>query len=854
MPSPLLQIRDATKIYSTGGFLGSGKKTVVALDNFNLTIDETPATITTIAGESGSGKTTLANLVLGFIKLTSGHIIFDGEDITDMTDAQLKDYRRNVQAVFQDPFGVYNPFYRIDHVFDLVNKHFSLSDNQSEYRDMVEAGLNVVGLYGEDVLRKYPHQLSGGQRQRIMMARAYMIKPRLIVADEPVSMVDASLRASILDAMLRLRDDHNISFLYITHDLSTAYQIGDQIYMLYQGTTAERGGAMDVIDAPQHPYVQLLIDSVPVPDPTDKWDVNISLPSEEEMRTAASVGCRYYPRCPHRMDRCLEEQPPLFKMDKPMHEAACFLYVDRDIAPIEAPILYSKPETDELRQPERRSRAPWAAALLVLIFAAAAAAVYAISQNNAAIAAEATAQARAAEATDAAVAAATALAEEAAAATAQAEAATPEPTPIPDQEFKLSPDGATDKGALALNIVTMDEIADEADIHRYTFEAAEGQQVTVKIRTGGGGLSGGNLNSPYGTIYGPAGEFVAPLGDTAVRPRRSYNAQLSLKAGTYTIVVGAAEVDRYGLVGDAPYQVEVEGDEPATEPEPIPELTPIPDQEFKVSPDGATDKGALALNVVTMGEIAGEDDIHRYTFEAADGQVVTVKIRTGGGGLSGGNLNSPYGTIYGPEGEFVAPLGDTAMRPRRSYNAQLSLKAGTYTIVVGAAEVDRYGLVGDAPYQVEVEGDEPAPAAQPTPAIDPTPLPQPEFILSPDGAKDKGALTLDEVALGEIADADDKHSYRFEATAGQNVSVKIRTGGSGLSGGNLNSPYGAIYGPDGAFVAALGDTGVRPRRSYNAALTLKAGTYTIIVGSAQVDRYGLVGDAPFQLSVESVNS
>ena len=316
MPSPLLQIRDATKIYYSGGFLGD-KKSVVALDNFNMTIDESPATITTIAGESGSGKTTLANLVLGFIKLTSGKIIFEGEDITDMTNEQLKEYRRNVQAVFQDPFGVYNPFYRIDHIFDLVNRHFSLSDNQSEYRDMVEAGLNVVGLYGEDVLRKYPHQLSGGQRQRIMMARAYMIKPRLIVADEPVSMVDASLRASILDAMLRLRDDHNISFLYITHDLSTAYQIGDQIYMLYQGTTAERGAAMDVIDAPQHPYVQLLIDSVPVPDPTDKWDVDISLPSEEEMRTAASQGCRYYPRCPHRMTNAWSCSRPFTKWRSP---------------------------------------------------------------------------------------------------------------------------------------------------------------------------------------------------------------------------------------------------------------------------------------------------------------------------------------------------------------------------------------------------------------------------------------------------------------------------------------------------------------------------------------------------------
>jgi len=847
MPSPLLQIRDATKIYSTGGFLGSGKKTVVALDNFNMTIDESPATITTIAGESGSGKTTLANLVLGFIKLTSGHIIFDGEDITDMTDDQLKVYRRNVQAVFQDPFGVYNPFYRIDHVFDLVNKHFSLSDNQSEYRDMVEAGLNVVGLYGEDVLRKYPHQLSGGQRQRIMMARAYMIKPRLIVADEPVSMVDASLRASILDAMLRLRDDHNISFLYITHDLSTAYQIGDQIYMLYQGTTAERGAAMDVIDAPQHPYVQLLIDSVPVPDPTDKWDVNISLPSEEEMRTAASVGCRYYPRCPHRMDRCLEEQPPLFKMDKPKHEAACYLYEEREMAPIEPPVLVNRP----IAEAEKRKRGNrWQGAAAAVVLAIVAFAIGFVIAFNREPETVVEVETVVVTATPAPVQAAPAEAEPSADVGADAEAR--KPTPIPQQEFKLSPVGAIDKGALELNAVMVDEISGEGDLHRYRFDGADGQEVTVKIRTGGGGLSGGNLNSPYGTIYGPVGEFVAALGDTAVRPRRSYNAPLTLKAGTYTIVVGPAEVDRYGLVGDAPYQIEVEGDEPETEP--TAEPTPIPEQEFKLLPEGAVDKGALTLNVVVLDEIADAGDIHRYHFDGADGQEVTVKIRTGGGGLSGGNLNSPYGTIYGPDGEFVAPLGDTAVRPRRSYNAPLTLKAGTYTIIVGPAEVDRYGLVGDAPYQVEIEGDEPALAPEPTALSqpDPTPLPQPDFILSPDGATDKGALTIDEVKLDEIAAEDDVHRYRFEATAGQQVSVKIRTGGSGLSGGNLNSPYGTIYGPDGAFVAALGDTGVRPRRSYNASLTLKPGIYTIIIGSAQVDRYGLVGDAPYQLTVESV--
>ncbi len=703
MPSPLLQIRDATKIYSSGGFIASSKKSVVALDNFNMTIAESPATITTIAGESGSGKTTLANLVLGFIKLSAGKIIFDGEDITDMTNEQLKEYRRNVQAVFQDPFGVYNPFYRIDHVFDLVNKHFSLSDNQSEYRDMVEAGLNVVGLYGEDVLRKYPHQLSGGQRQRIMMARAYMIKPRLIVADEPVSMVDASLRASILDAMLRLRDDHNISFLYITHDLSTAYQIGDQIYMLYQGTTAERGSAMDVIDAPQHPYVQLLIDSVPVPDPTDKWDVNISLPSEEEMRTAASKGCRYYPRCPHRMDKCLEVQPPLFKMDKPKHEAACYLYEENDIAPIEPPVLVNRPISDAVAAPSR-ARLPLLVAAAALVIAAFAIGfLIGSNQEPETIVEEVVVEVTAVPAT--ATAAPTDPAAQTAAPAAVAEDAV---------AFRVLAEGATDKGALALNVTMEDEIAGADDIHSYSFEASAGQVLSIKIRTGGGGLSGSNLNSPYGTVYGPDGDFAAPLGDPTVRPRRSYSADLTAAAGTYIIVVGATEVDRYGLVGDAEYILTVEGDEPApqalveteAEAELLPASTPAPVPDFVLSPESATDKGVLTLDEVSADEIQAEEEKHIWRYEAGAGQTVSIKIRTGGGGLSGSNLNSPYGTIYDPDGAFLAALGDPGVRPRRSYNALLTLRSGTYSIVVGAAQVDRYGLVGDAEYILTVESAE----------------------------------------------------------------------------------------------------------------------------------------------------
>jgi peptide/nickel transport system ATP-binding protein len=227
---------------------------------------------------------------------------------------------------------VYNPFYRVQHVFHMVINNFRLTNNKAEARAMMEEALNTVGLRGEDVLRKYPHQLSGGQRQRIMMARAYMIKPKLIVADEPVSMVDASLRASILDVMIRLKEDAGISFLYITHDLSTAYQIGDQIYILYQGTTAERGSTINVIDQPHHPYVQLLVDSVPEPDPDIKWQGEINLPPEEEMRSSVHSGCRFYPRCPKRMDRCLEAQPPLYQIDSIDHEASCYLYADRPVA------------------------------------------------------------------------------------------------------------------------------------------------------------------------------------------------------------------------------------------------------------------------------------------------------------------------------------------------------------------------------------------------------------------------------------------------------------------------------------------------------------------------------------------
>jgi peptide/nickel transport system ATP-binding protein len=324
MTQPLLRVVDATKTFG-GGFLDPTPP-LVALDNFGMEISGTPARVTTIAGESGSGKSTLANAILGFLPLSHGKILYKGQNVARMNRSERLAYRREVQAVFQDPYEVYNPFYRVQHIFNLALRRFRIAGDPREARQRIEEALSVVGLRGGEILDRHPHQLSGGQRQRIMVARAYMLRPRLIVADEPVSAVDASLRAMILDIMLRLRDEHQISFLYITHDLSTAYQIGDEMIILFQGIIAERGTTTEIVEEPKHPYVRELIGSIPAPDPERKWDTSIRLPPEDVARLEGSTGCRFYARCPERMERCNKERPGMFAAGRAGHEASCFLY------------------------------------------------------------------------------------------------------------------------------------------------------------------------------------------------------------------------------------------------------------------------------------------------------------------------------------------------------------------------------------------------------------------------------------------------------------------------------------------------------------------------------------------------
>jgi ABC-type oligopeptide transport system ATPase subunit len=257
----LLHADRVTKVYGS----------VTALTDFSLEIRSDTPQIVALAGQSGSGKTTAAQIALGFVQPTGGAIAYRGTPLRRLGRGPRKRFRQDVQAVLQDPFTAFNPFYRVRHVFDVLVRNFDVGATPAESKRRVEEAIEFVGLQPGRVLDAFPHQLSGGERQRIMIARACLLRPRLIVADEPVSMVDASLRSAILEVIVNLRQESGISFLYVTHDLSTAYHIADELLVLYEGETVERGAARAVIDEPQHEYTRRLIDSVPVPDPDVRW-------------------------------------------------------------------------------------------------------------------------------------------------------------------------------------------------------------------------------------------------------------------------------------------------------------------------------------------------------------------------------------------------------------------------------------------------------------------------------------------------------------------------------------------------------------------------------------------------------
>lgn len=244
---------------------------VRAVDDVSLDLRSDPATIISLVGASGSGKSTIARMLLGLQKPTAGSVTYQGKDIFRLGARDRLAFRRDVQPVFQDPYSIFNPFYRVDRVFRKAITKFRLAPRRSSADGLIEEALEAVRLNPGEVLGRYPHQISGGQRQRLMLARVYMLRPSFVIADEPVSMLDAQVRKNFLDMLVELHERYGTTTLFITHDLSTVAYVGGEMKTLFQGRVVEEGSVADVMTRPSHDYTKLLLASVPVPDPRQRW-------------------------------------------------------------------------------------------------------------------------------------------------------------------------------------------------------------------------------------------------------------------------------------------------------------------------------------------------------------------------------------------------------------------------------------------------------------------------------------------------------------------------------------------------------------------------------------------------------
>ena len=265
MSNALLEVSHVTKVFSRGGLLSSRR--IVAVNDVSFRIETARPEIFTIIGESGSGKTTLSRLILNIEQPGAGSLELDGIDLSTVrSNRDRLAFMHKVQPIFQNPFEAFNPLKQLDRYLFMTRRRFSAAVGQAALEAAVDEALRKVGLSLKEVRHRYPHELSGGQLQRIAVARALLSNPKLIVADEPVSMVDASLRMSIVNLFRALRDDFGISIIYVTHDLATAYYISDRIMIMQKGRVVESGEARVVLNAPQHPYSQQLRAAVLLPE------------------------------------------------------------------------------------------------------------------------------------------------------------------------------------------------------------------------------------------------------------------------------------------------------------------------------------------------------------------------------------------------------------------------------------------------------------------------------------------------------------------------------------------------------------------------------------------------------------
>jgi len=316
MAETILKARNLTKHFEiTQSFfnllLRKQKMVVKAVDGIDFEIHKKKSFA--LVGESGCGKTTVGKLIMKLLELTDGQLIMEGKDISNIKDtAKIKAYRRVTQMIYQDPFSSLDPRFK---VFDILQEPMLIHDiggDIEERRELVKRALEEVRLVPpEEFIDRYPHMLSGGQKQRVAIARALILKPDFIVADEPVSMLDVSVRAEILNLMKDLIDKEDLTYLYITHDISTTRFFSDEIGVMYLGDLVERGDVAKVLDTPLHPYTQALVTAVPEPKPERVGRIkDIPIKGEVPSGTNIPEGCRFHPRCPYAKKICKNKNPP----------------------------------------------------------------------------------------------------------------------------------------------------------------------------------------------------------------------------------------------------------------------------------------------------------------------------------------------------------------------------------------------------------------------------------------------------------------------------------------------------------------------------------------------------------------
>ena len=319
MSQPILEVKNLKKYFTRkyGKALWRKSGLVKAVDGVSLTIER--GQTFGLVGESGCGKSTTGKVILKVLDPTEGRVLFSGQDISDLRGRDLFFFRRNVQAVYQDPYASLNPRWRVDHIIgEPLTIHHQLSGRAKT--DKISELLDKVGLTA-DQAHRYPHEFSGGQRQRIGIARALALNPSLVVLDEPVSALDVSIRAQILNLLVDLQEEFQLTYLFVSHDLSVVEHICDEVAVMYLGKIVERASTSRLFSSPCHPYTQALFSAIPVPDP-DYQSNTISISGEIPSPLNPPSGCRFHSRCPRCQEICRHEEPAGFS-PHPGHEVFC---------------------------------------------------------------------------------------------------------------------------------------------------------------------------------------------------------------------------------------------------------------------------------------------------------------------------------------------------------------------------------------------------------------------------------------------------------------------------------------------------------------------------------------------------